>query len=169
MSRYFRQLTKACPVSTTHRRKTQSVCSCSSFLIYPRLISFESNRASGSARQGWRTERCQPWTAVCATHLHVHSQNAAGTRRAELSHKDFWLLFGFWKVTPPEGHAAFGLFKNEGPGRGGGYAIPKVNIGNWQSSLLTKRFSIESGTSIKWSRKYRQILRKTCTPDTQKA
>ena len=28
-----------------------------------------------------------------ATHLHDHSQNAADTRRAELSQDDFWLLF----------------------------------------------------------------------------
>ena len=68
------------PVSTITSRKTQSVCSSPLILIYPRLISFESDRASGSTRQGWRKERCQPWMAVCATYLHGHSQNAAGTQ-----------------------------------------------------------------------------------------
>ena len=48
-------------------------------LIYPRLISFESDRASGSARHGWRKERCQPWMAVCAARLHDYSQNSEGT------------------------------------------------------------------------------------------
>ena len=48
-------------------------------LIYPRLISFESDRVGGSMRHGWRIERCQPRMAVCAAHLLDHSQNAAGT------------------------------------------------------------------------------------------
>ena len=52
-------------------------------LDLPRLISFESDRASGPARHGWRKERCQPWMAVCAAHLHEHSQNSEGTRRAD--------------------------------------------------------------------------------------
>ena len=52
VSRYFRQHTKVCPVSIS-RRKTQSVCSCTSLLIYPRLISFESDCGSGSTRHGW--------------------------------------------------------------------------------------------------------------------
>ena len=68
-------------------------------LIYPRLISFESNLGSGSARQGRRRERCQPWMAVCAAHLHEHSQNSAGTLGL-ISRKDF--LLRFWS------------FKNEG-------------------------------------------------------
>ena len=67
---------------------------CSLLLIYPRLISFESDRESGSARHGWRKERCQPWMAVCAIHFHDRSQNAAGTRRAEWSQKTF--CFRFW-------------------------------------------------------------------------
>ena len=48
-------------------------------LIYPRLISFESDRVGGSMRQGRRKERCQPGMAVCAALLLAHSQNAAGT------------------------------------------------------------------------------------------
>ena len=48
-------------------------------LDLPRLISFESARASGSARHGWRKERCQPGMAVCAARLHDHSQNSEGT------------------------------------------------------------------------------------------
>ena len=58
-----------------------------SLLIYPRLISFESDRVSGSARQEWRDEHCQPWTAASAIHLQDHSQNAVGTRRAVWSQR----------------------------------------------------------------------------------
>ena len=75
-----------------------------SLLIYPRLISFESDRGSGSTRQGWCKERCQPGMAVCASYFHDRSQDAAGTRRAELSQNDFLLPFL--------------VFKNEGPRQG---------------------------------------------------
>ena len=68
------------------------------------VVSFESDRGSGPARPGWRKERCQPRMAVCAVHLHDHSQNAIGTQRAELSHKDFLLPFlVFSKMKPPPG------------------------------------------------------------------
>jgi len=73
-------------------------------MFYPRLISFESARVSGSARHGWRKERCQPWMAVCAARLHELSQNGAGTRRADLPQKTFCFVFG--------------LFKNDGPRQG---------------------------------------------------
>ena len=52
-------------------------------LIHPRLISFESDRGSGSTRHEWHKERCQLWMAVCATLFHDCSQIAAGTRRAK--------------------------------------------------------------------------------------
>ena len=78
MFRYFQR-----HANPSSKRDKQTTNAKRLLLIYPRLISFESDRASGSARHGWRKERCQPWMAVCATHLHDHSQNAAGTRRAE--------------------------------------------------------------------------------------
>jgi hypothetical protein len=69
-------------------------------LLLPRLIGFEIDRGGGSSRQGWRKERCQPWTAVCAARWSDQSQNAAGTHRADYPQKTFCFVFG--------------LFKNEG-------------------------------------------------------
>ena len=87
------------PASTINKRKAFAFL----LLIYPRLISLESDRGSGSTRHGWRKERCQPWIAVSAIHFHDHSEDAAGTRRAELSQKDFLLPFVvFSKMKAPD-------------------------------------------------------------------
>ncbi len=102
-------------------------------LIYPRLISFEIDRGRGSARQGWRKERCQPRMAVCAAPFSGHSQNAAGTLGMISRRKTFCFVFG--------------LFKNEGPRQGyptcpkHGDIIPNMPQASTKSNNHKKTFT----------------------------
>ena len=75
-------------------------------LLYLRLISFESDRGSGSARHGWLFARP---TSVIILKMPQASEGLNSRK------KTFGYFFVFLKVTPPEGHVAFGLFKNEDP------------------------------------------------------
>ena len=85
--------------STSEYETTQSVVRVTRV-----LLSFEIDWGGEAMRQGWRNERCQVRMPVCATHRSNPAQNAAGTRSAEYSQRDFLLRFwSFQKRRPAAG------------------------------------------------------------------